>query len=334
MRPSTVRIWPTVVAHFKQQGIRIGYVSPMNEPDATTGCGQETMLVPVAQRGGIVRALGAALAAQGDTAKVTADESSQLSAFVSNTPIWLSEPGTAQYVAALAHHTYDNPSTATMEQAAAVGAKFGKKTWATEICCFNLGGGWSQGYDPGIDSALTMSKIVYNDFTVTHDFAFQWWTALSDAIGCDPGTYKSCAKSANSSGWNDGLIYYDPAYATDGDQALYLTKRFYALAQYSRYVRPGAILHNVTGAPIGVQVSAYRNGLGWTVVVNNQNTTTSPLSLHFNTGTSLSPTGAMRTSATENLAHVDLAAVRGASVSAQLPARSITTYTFLETGRR
>ena len=321
----------TVVKHFDSEGVHIGYVSPMNEPDATTGCGQETMLVPVSQRGAVVRAVGSALVAQHTGAQVIADESSLLSEFDSNTQTWFYEPGTAQYVAALAHHTYDDPDNATMEQAAAVGRQTGKPTWATETCCFGSGGGWSGGYDPGIDSALAMSQIIYNDFTVTHDSAFQWWEALSNAIGCDPATSASCAGSPNSAGWNDGLIYYDPNFATDGNQRLYLTKRYYALAQYSKYVRPGAVLHNALGAPSGVQVSAYQSGKNWTVVVNNQNTTASPLSLNIGSVQGLTATGAFRTSATQNLAAVPEPAVSGATVTGQLPAQSITTYTFRQT---
>ena len=322
----------TVVKHFDGQGVHLGYVSPMNEPDATTGCGQETMLVPVGQRGAVVRAVGSALVAQHTGAQVIADESSLLSEFDSNTQTWFYEPGTAQYVAALAHHTYDDPGDGTMEQAAAVGRQTGEPTWATEICCFDSGGGWSGGYDPGIDSALAMSQIIYNDFTVTHDSAFQWWEALSNAIGCDPKADPSCAGTSNSAGWNDGLIYYDPNFAADGNQQLYLTKRYYALAQYSKYVRPGAVLHNALGAPGGVQVSAYQSGRNWTVVVNNQNTTASSVSLHIGTGQGLSATGSYRTSATENLATVSNPTVSGATATAQLPAQSITTYTFRQTG--
>ena len=321
----------TVVKHFDGQGVHLNYVSPMNEPDSTTGCGQETMLVPVSQRGAVVRAVGSALVAQNTGAKVIADESSLLSEFNSNTETWFYEPGTAQYIAALAHHTYDDPGDGTMEQAAAVGRQTGEPTWATEICCFDSGGGWSGGYDPGIDSALAMSQIIYNDFTVTHDSAFQWWEALSNAMGCDPKADASCAGSTNSAGWNDGLIYYDPNFATDGNQQLYLTKRYYALAQYSKYVRPGAVLHNALGAPSGVQVSAYQSGKNWTVVVNNQNTTASPLSLNVGSAQGLSATGAYRTSATQNLATVADPAVSGATVTDQLPAQSITTYTFRQT---
>jgi hypothetical protein len=69
-----------------------------------------------------------------------------------------------------------------------------------------------------------------------------WATEIcSSALGCDPATDSTCATSVNSSGWNDGLIYYDPSYASDGNQHIYMTKRFYVLGQYSKYVRPGAV---------------------------------------------------------------------------------------------
>ena len=54
-------------------------------------------------------------------------------------------------------------------------------------------------------------------------------------------------------------IYYDPDYASDGDQTLYMTKRFYALGQYSRFVQPGAVRYGVSGSPSGVQ--RWRSGI-------------------------------------------------------------------------
>jgi hypothetical protein len=47
------------------------------------------------------------------------------------------QPGTAQYVAALAHHTYDFPSDTTLAQIPTMAGKAGKPTSATEICCWD-----------------------------------------------------------------------------------------------------------------------------------------------------------------------------------------------------
>lgn len=316
-----------VTQHFAGQGVKLDYISPFNEPDNDFGsCGQEGMKVTVDQRDDIVRALGAEQQARHQKTSIIADESSQTTQFVSELPQWISQPGTAQYVSALAHHTYNNPNDGQLANVYETSRSVGQKSWATEICCFGKGStGWNQEYDPSIDSALLTSRIIYKDFASAHDSAFQWWVALASGYGTDPYT-------KNDVGWNDGLIYYDPDYATNGNQTLYFTKRYYALGQYSKFVRPGSVAHNVTGAPDGVEVSAYDSGGRWVVVVNNHNTTDTPLSLHFNNAAPKRAREAVRTSATEDWADVAKPSVSAGTVSATLAARSITTYVFDQKG--
>jgi O-glycosyl hydrolase len=312
-----------VTDHFAQQGVKFDYISPFNEPtNSFDSCGQEGMLVDVDQRDDIVRALGAEQDKRRQQTGIIADESTSTVKFNDEVPRWISQPGTAQYVDKLAHHTYDNPGDANRAQVYETSKKVGIESWSTEICCFGKGGtGWAQEYDPTIDGGLNLSRIMYKDFATAHDSAFHWWVALSEMIGSDP-------LAKNDEGWNDGLIYYDPDYATNGNQSLYFTKRYYALGQYSKFVKPGSVMHNVTGAPDGVEVSTYDRDGKWVVVVNNHNTTETALDLRFNNKKPLWATKAVRTSADENWANVAKPAVRGGTVSASLPARSITTYVF------
>ncbi|MFI9246700.1 glycoside hydrolase [Streptomyces sp. NPDC053086] len=316
-----------VTGHFARQGVRLDYISPFNEPtNSFDSCGQEGMLVDVSQRDDIVRALGAEQRARHQRTTIIADESTSTAKFNSEVPQWISQPGTARYVAKLAHHTYDNPSDADRAQVYATSRAAGKHSWSTEICCFGKGGtGWAQEYDPTIDGGLNLSRIIYKDFATAHDSAFQWWVALSEMFGSDP-------EARNDDGWNDGLIYYDPDYAATGNQTLYFTKRYYALGQYSKFVRPGAVLHDVTGVPDGVEVSAYDRGGEWVVVVNNHHTTDTALKLRFGGGTPVRATQAVRTSADENWARAAKPSVSGGTMSATLAARSITTYVLARTG--
>ncbi|MGY5052809.1 glycoside hydrolase [Streptomyces sp. 900105755] len=316
-----------VTDHFARQGVGLDYISPFNEPDNDFGsCGQEGMQVTVDQRDDIVRALGAEQRARHQKTSVIADESSRTTQFVSELPQWISQPGTAQYVSALAHHTYDNPGDGQLANVYETSRSVGQKSWASEICCFGKGStGWNQEYDPSIDNALLMSRIIYKDFASAHDSAFQWWVALASGYGTDP-------YAKNDVGWNDGLVYYDPDFAANGNQTLYFTKRYYALGQYSKFVRPGSVAHNVTGAPDGVEVSAYDSGGTWVVVVNNHNTTDTPLSLHFNNAAPVRARQAVRTSATEDWAGVAKPSVTAGTASATLAARSVTTYVFDQKG--
>jgi O-glycosyl hydrolase len=317
-----------VTAHFAKQGAKFDYISPFNEPNNNFGdCGQEGMQVTVDQRDDIVRALGAEQRARHQKTSIIADESSSTVSFSTEVPQWISQPDTAQYVSKLAHHTYNNPNDGQLGNVYETAKTVGKPSWATEICCFGKGTtGWNQEYDPTIDNALLMSRIMYKDFASAHDSAFQWWVALASGYGTDPA-------ARNDVGWNDGLVYYDPDYATNGNQTLYFTKRYYALGQYSKFVRPGSVAHNVTGAPSGVEVTSYDRNGKWVVVVNNQNTTDTSLNLHFNSKVPVRAAQAVRTSATENWAKVAKPDVSGSTVSTTLAARSITTYVLDQKGR-
>lgn len=326
-----------VVAHFDAEGVRIDYVSPMNEPRNSfdgNPCGQEGMLVEPAQRDDIVRALGQELAARAPYARISADESSHVAQFTSEVPQWLAQPDTARYVANLAHHTYDFPSDDERRQVAAVGRQFGKPTWATEICCFTgIDAGYGATYDPTMTGALAMTSIMHRDLTVTGDSAFHWWTAVSKMMGCSPGADPGCATRVNTTGWNDGLVYYDPEFAGNGNQAFYLTKRYYAMAHHSRFIRPGAVRHDVTGAPAGVQIMATHRDGEWTLTVNNLTTAAQDVDVALPGPDPLTPTAAYRTSAGENLAAitppaVSTGAVAAGSAALSLPPRSISTYVF------
>jgi O-glycosyl hydrolase len=323
----------TVASHFASQGVTFDQISPMNEPDDSfNSCTQEGMSVTPAARAGIIGAVGSALRSAGLPTTVIADESSQTTQLVSEAPTWLADPTAPSYVSALAHHTYNSPSGSQLQQVGALGAVDGKPVWATEICCQKAGGGIGAEYDPTITGALTIADSIYNDLAYGNDSAFQWWTALSSVMGCDPSTSTTCATTVNSTGYNDGLIYYDPNYATDGNQNLYVTKRFYALGQYSRYVRPGAVRYAVAGSPPGVQTLAFWQNNAWTVVATNTNTSATVLSLNLGSG-ALTSTGTYRTSAAENLASVAAPSVSGSVVTGSLPAQSVSTFVLSSAGR-
>lgn len=322
----------TIVSHFAGQGVHFGEISPMNEPDDSfSSCGQEGMAVPASSRAGVIDALGSALGSAGQSTKIIADESSQTTQLLSEAPTWLADSSAPSYLTAIAHHTYNYPSNSALEQVGALGDVNGKPVWASEICCQITGGGYGAQYDPTMSGALVLANYIYTDFSYGDDGAFQWWTALSSALGCNPTTSGSCPTSVNSSGWNDGLIYYDPNYASDGNQNLYLSKRFYALGQYSRYVRPGAVRYGVSGSPSGVQTMAFWHDNQWTVVANNTNTSATTLSLNLGSGT-VTSAGAYQTDASENLASIGAPGISGSTITASLPAQSVTTYVLGSSG--
>ncbi len=323
-----------VVAHLRHdEHIDISYVSPMNEPDNSfANCGQEGMAVPVEARGAIVRAVAGALESRALDTRVIADESSAaFFQFLPELPKWL-DAATLPALGALAHHTYEFPTDDWLAQVASL-RRFGPPLWMTEICCYDGKGpivGFGAQYDPTMTSGLWLAHTISQDLTITGDSAFDWWTALSKEIGCDPTRGPRCTAAVNSSGWNDGLLYYDPAFRTNGNHGITPTKRFYVLGNFSRYVRPGSVRHDVAGAPPGVELTAFARGRHWVVVAANTNPqeTSLRLTLPPSAGRARA-TAAVETSATRDLDTVTRPRrVDDATFAANLAPASVTTFTF------
>jgi O-glycosyl hydrolase len=313
--------------------ITLRYLSPMNEPDNSFGdCGQEGMQVPIEQRASVVQALGRELARRAPYTKVIADETTADAILVNEAPQWLTVPGTARYLAAIAHHTYDFPNDALREPLVELARRFAKPTWMTEICCYKGSGGvatsFGAQYDPTMTQGLWLADQIFDDLTVARDTAWYWWTALSSAIGCDPNADPSCATRVNTTGFNDGLLYYDQNFAGDGNVDVYTTKRFFVLGQFSRYVRPGAVRHDVHGAPDGVRVMAFRHGRGWSVVAWNEGPTQATFGLAL-PGRRTTARHAVATSPTDQLSPTTLPArANNGTWDLHVAPQTIVTYTF------
>ncbi len=326
----------SVVAHLRdEEGIELSYLSPMNEPDhAFSSAGQEGMLVPCERRWPLIAAVGRQLAISAPHCRIIADESSRVETqFIPEASQWLAEMDHPSYLAALAHHLYDFPSDQTLQQARQLGERYGKPLWATEVCCFDTRTGtWGAQYDPTIGSALVLANLIWQALTQANDAAFHWWVACSSAMGCAPMSDPSAAAQANDSGWNDGLLYYDPDYAQNGNQQIYPTKRYYAMGNFSRYVRPGAQRHDVTGVPAGLRMLAFATATGWSIViVNNAAASSAPTAFRLQLPVSkwrpLVAAKAVETSAVRNLEPVALPKVSSTGVLAgSVPAQSITTF--------
>ncbi|HJT37377.1 MAG TPA: glycoside hydrolase [Actinomycetota bacterium] len=316
-----------VVAHLHDQGITLSYVSPMNEPDSTFWqCTQEGAGVPAWQRPRVLSDLVDALADRAPYAHVIADESSHVqSELLPNLGSWLTQSNASQ-VAAIATHLYDYPSDTTFAKAAAAAASLNVPIWASEICCYN-GSGFGAGYDPTMTSGLWLADTIWQALGPGNGSSFSWWTALSSAVGCDVHSSSTCAAMPNASGWNDGLLYYDPNFRANGDQAVSFTKRFWVLANFSRFVRPGAVRHTLTGVPAGVRALAFSNGRTWTIVAINDGNATTPFNVRIPSSSRYS-VHAYRTSATEDLVGAAGARISRArqALASTLAPRSVTTF--------
>lgn len=326
----------TVVSHWKNEGINVTYISPMNEPiNNRKSCGQEGMGVSVFLRGSVFAAVKAALRnASASDVGIIGDETSWGIEADAEYPLWLSRAKDS--LTALAIHNYDFPTDGLVSSYAWVArTASGLPIRFTETCCSTSGGAgpWLFGaqYDPTIVGALITSRYVWQFLTLANAESFDWWTALSGEMGCSPTADATCATKINSNGWNDGLIYFDPDHAKNGNTQLYLTKRYWALRHFSYFIRPGSTRFNINNTPSGVVAISTLNAGTWNVLFINQNTKSIPFTLKL-PGTSAAVTGITQTTAQDDWAAVTIPPVVFGSVQLTLPGQSIFSVQFTTVG--
>ncbi len=317
-------------SHF---GVKLSYISPMNEPvGSQASCHQEGMAVPIAERGPLVVALAHDLAQLAPWCHVIADESAFVAnGFLVDTPKWISYPGASSAVAALAYHGYDYPDAQTLRSVHRLANKLHHQVWATEICC-HTPNGFAYQYDPTMISGIWLADTMYNDLMVAGASAFDWWLALSPDLGCDPAADPTCFADINALGRNDGLIYFDLHGSTNGDHRLYLTKRYWVLANFSRYLRPGAELYPVATSDPRIKALAAREGNREVIIAINRSPEGSPpipLVIEFPARSGrLNPLYSVQTSFTKSLKPVANPTVTGSIIATLSQPFSVTTYVF------
>jgi glucuronoarabinoxylan endo-1,4-beta-xylanase len=105
-----------------------------------------------------------------------------------------------------------------------------------------------------------------------------------------------------------------------------VSKRGYAMSQYAKFVRPGAVRVDATKNPTtNVYASAYKNGQDVVVVVVNRNTSAQSVTLSISGGTVSSLTK-YTTSGSKSVANDGTVSNSGGSFTLNLDASSVTTF--------
>ncbi len=170
---------------------------------------------------------------------------------------------------------------------------------------------WDPAWDDGTaDSGPTWAQHIYQGLTGANLGAFLFWQ------GADPNN------------GNGGLVFLQ----SNGTAAA--SGRLWAFANYSRYIRPGAVRIGSTSSSGGVDISAYKNTDGTTPVVV-LNTLSSSDTIGYSTsgigGTSGTVTPFL-TNGSSNVAAQPAISLSGGAFSATIPARSLVTYVIKPSG--
>jgi glucuronoarabinoxylan endo-1,4-beta-xylanase len=309
--------YATWLANFAQSlktedGVTLYAISVQNEPDQCQSY-DSAVWSSSAIDTFIANNLGPTFSSAGLSTLIFAPEASNYSASNNLGAACGNDPSCTQYVGGFNWHEYQASLSGTNTVSADPYPSSwpgGKKYWETEASC---GSGFGPNFCPGgfntdITNALDWAALI--DQRIAGDGANAWlyW----QMIGYDGGTTN-----------DDQSLMSNPASGS------VVAKRAYALAQYSKFVRPGYFRIDATHNPqTGVSVSAYQNTSTNTLVIIATNYTGSPVSQTFDltnapTISSLTPT---TTSASSNLAAQSSVSLSSNSFTYTLPAQSITTF--------
>ena len=172
----------------------------------------------------------------------------------------------------------------------------GKEVWETEHYLS------PSGAQPTIGDAIAAAKEIHNSMTVGFYNAYLWWWVAD---------------------WNPGTGVTNYGLVDTNNNPTYFG---YALAQYSKFVRPGAKRVSATASPSsGVFVSAYQGSSSSAIVAINSNgsATSLPVTIENLSVGSVTP---YETTAAGGLVQQSAVAVTNGSFTFTLPAQSIVTF--------
>lgn len=246
----------------KSTGITFNYISPVNEPqwDWSDG-GQEGCPYTNTEISKVVKAFSKAFQQNKLNTKLLITESGHLKYllpandkqdkddqirdfFNPASPIYIGNLSNVSHT--IASHSYFT----TSPFADAIALRTGVKDsithtknldfWQSEYCILGDNAGEINGNkkDLGMDAALYVAKVIYEDLVAANASAWQWWTAIS------------------AYDYKDGLVYIDKN-KTGGNFSD--SKMLWAMGNYSRFIRPGMKRINVDVASNDLLISGYKD---------------------------------------------------------------------------
>jgi glucuronoarabinoxylan endo-1,4-beta-xylanase len=192
-------------------------------------------------------------------------------------------------------HGYSNAPTTPVSTG-------GRHLWESEWSV--NGSTWDTAWDDGTASAgLTWARQIQTGLTGANLNAFLYW-------------------------WGISATSHDSSLIGLSGSTLTPSKRYYALASFSRFIRPGATRIAATSGDSTLPVSAFRNADGSLVVValNTASTATTASYALANTGTAAGTVTPYLTNTGSSIAAQAPIALAGGAFTATVPARSLVTY--------
>ncbi len=275
---------------YRQEGIRITDLGFTNEPDFTAS--YASMRFTPEQAVDLVKVLGPTLRRSGLGTRLVCCDSFGWHHQQPYSAAIEADPDADRYVSIHTGHMYASRPDVPLPT--------DNPRWMTE---WNPSGNtWNEAWDDGSGwSGIVVAESIHQTFAEANANAYVYWVGTS--LGATRGFIQ----------------------IADGSDQYRVSKRFWAFAAYSRFIRPGASRVPVQFADPNVKVTAFRQH-GGSMVVELLNTGAADIGTSFTTDTRIHRATTYLTDEAHSIEQVSdtrLPAVRRLSV--RLPARSLTT---------
>jgi glucuronoarabinoxylan endo-1,4-beta-xylanase len=271
---------------YAGEGIRITDLGFTNEPDLAVS--YASMQFDGPQAVDFVNVLGPTIARSGLRMNLLCCDAAGWTEQEELTRAIEADPAARRWVDVHTGHSYVNPADRPLPTR--------KPVWMSEWG--PNGTTWNEAWDDGsVYSGIVIAENIHDTLTEANVNAYVYW------FGASLGTTRAFIQL-------DGANYR-------------VSKRLWAMAAYSRFIRPGATRVAASVADPAVKVSAYRNADGSRVVeLLNTGTTATSVDL---AGWSGRRPATYLTDDTHSLERTDTARGTGGHLRADLPPRSLTT---------
>ena len=209
----------------------------------------------------------------------------------------LNDPNAVAHISIVAGHLYGTtPSFYTNAE------NKGKEVWETEHYLT------PSGAQPAIGDAIAAAEEIHNSLTVGQYNAYLWWWVAD---------------------WNPGSGVTNYGMVDTNNSPTYYG---YAVAQFSKFVRPGSVRVSATASPSsGVFVSAYKGSSSSAIVAINSNGSAASLPVTIQ-NLSVGSVTPFQTTSAGGLVQQSAVPVVNGSFTYTLPAQSIVTFVTSGTG--
>ena len=284
--------------HHKIRGVEVDVLSLQNEPgvaapwDSCIWTGEELR--------DFLKILAPAVRSQGLKTRLMLSEGTAWMGAWEHLLPTLQDPVSRGLLDIMASHSYGAADDKARRLFAAASARNGKPVWMSEMSLMIP----PAPDDPGMNAAIQVARYMHRDLVEAH--ASVWIYCFAIFTSKFPGSM--------------GIL--SPA---DSQGSLVVPKRFWAMANYSRFVRPGWKLIGIDGFGYANTGFIDPKGERFVIVALNPGTNPQPTTYDFGTGT-VGGMEAFATTAELDLTRISPPATNAHGFSTTLLPRSVTTF--------